>query len=96
MVYPSTSDDGNKVVIPKKKIRPLVTTIGGRKTPKDLFPDSPLISTSEWPEERDRCVIDYNMVRCPYGDKCTSRNKQETPEFFSLSMRADLEGFRWT
>jgi len=61
-------------VISKKKIRSLVTTqhtTGGRKTPKDLFPDSPLTSTSEWPEERDRCVFDYNKVRCPYGEKCT-------------------------
>ena len=43
----------------------------GRETPKDMFPDSPLTSTSEWPEERDRCVFDYNKVRCPYGEKCT-------------------------
>jgi len=67
----ASSDDGNKEVISKKKIRSLVTTTGGRKTPKDLFPDSPLTSTSEWPEERDRCVFDYNKVRCPYGEKCT-------------------------
>ena len=58
-------------MISKKKIRSLVTTTGGRKTPKDLFPDSPLTSTSEWLEERDRCVFDYNKVRCPYGEKCT-------------------------
>ena len=67
----TSSDDEKKDVISKKKIRSLVTTTGGRKTPQDLFPDSPLTSTSEWPEERDRCVFDYNKVRCPYGDKCT-------------------------
>ena len=68
----SSSDDGGKDATSKKKIRSLVTTTGGRKTPKDLFPDSPLtIITSEWPEERDRCVFDYNKVRCPYGEKCT-------------------------
>ena len=67
----ASSDDENKKVISKKAVRSLVTTTGGRKTPKDLFPDSPLTSTSEWPEERDRCVFDYNKVRCPYGGKCT-------------------------
>ena len=67
----ASSDDENKKVISKKAVRSLVTTTGGRKTPKDLFPDSPLTSTREWPEERDRCVFDYNKVRCPYGGKCT-------------------------
>ena len=66
----SSNDEAKEVTSSKKKFRSLVAT-GGRKTPKDLFPDSPLTSTSEWPEERDRCVFDYNKVRCPYGDKCT-------------------------
>jgi hypothetical protein len=57
----------------KKKFRSLVTT-GGRKTPKDLFPDSPLTSTSEWPVEKDRCVFDFNHVQCPYGEKCTRKH----------------------
>ena len=60
------SNDGKKDVSSKKKVRSLVTT-GGRKTPKDLFPDSPLTSTSEWPVEKDRCVFDFNHVQCPYG-----------------------------
>ena len=59
------SNDGKKDVSSKKKVRSLVTT-GGRKTPKDLFPDSPLTSTSEWPVEKDRCVFDFNHVQCPY------------------------------
>jgi len=67
----ASSDDGNKDAISKKRIRSLVTTTGGRETPKDLFPDSPLTSTSEWLEERDRRVFDYSKVRCPYGNKCT-------------------------
>ena len=73
----SSSDDGGKDVTSKKKVRSLITTTGGRKTPKDLFPDSPLTSTSEWPEEKGRCVFDFNKVRCPYGDKCT-RNHANT------------------
>ena len=67
----SSSDGGGKDGITKKKVRSLVTTTGGRKTPKELFPTSSLASSSEWPEERDRCVFDFNKVRCYYGDKCT-------------------------
>ena len=67
------SNDGKKDVTSKKKVRSLVTT-GGRKTPKDLFPDSPLTSTSEWPVEKDRCVFDFNHVQCPYGEKCTRKH----------------------
>ena len=84
----SSSDDGGKEVDTKKKVRSLVTTIGGRKTPKDLFPDSPLTSTSEWPEERDRCVFDFNKVRCPHGEKCT-RNHANTSKSSSSSAATD-------
>ena len=42
----SSSNEADKAVTSKKKVRSLVTT-GGRRTPKDLFPDSPLTSTSE-------------------------------------------------
>ena len=61
----------------KKKFRSLVAT-GGRKTPKDLFPDSPLTSTSEWPVEKDRCVFDFNHVQCPYGEKCTRKHNNNS------------------
>ena len=58
----SSSDGGGKAVASKNKIRSLVTTTGGRKSPEDLFPNSPLTSTSEWPKEKDRCVFDFNHV----------------------------------
>ena len=66
----ASSDEGNKDVISKKKIRSLVTTTGERKTPKDLFPNSLLTKDSEWPEDKGDCVFDFNNVQCPYGDKC--------------------------
>ena len=43
----SSSDTGGKDVATKKKVRSLVTTTGGRKTPKELFPTSSLTSSSE-------------------------------------------------
>ena len=79
----SSSDDGGKDATSKKKIRSLVTTTGGRKTPKDLFQNSPLTSTSEWPEQKDRCVFDFNHVQCPYGEKCT-RKHADTSKSSSL------------
>ena len=66
----ASSDEGNKDVISKKKIRSLVITTGERKTPKDLFPNSLLTKDSEWPEDKGDCVFDFNNVQCPYGDKC--------------------------
>ena len=60
----------------KKKFRYLGD--GRRKTPKDLFPDSPLTSTSEWPVEKDRCVFDLNHAQCPYGGKCTRKHNDNS------------------
>ena len=73
----SSNDEAKEVGSSKKKFRSLVAT-GGRKTPKDLFPDSPLTSTSEWPVEKDRCVFDFNHVQCPYGEKCTRKHANST------------------
>ena len=73
----SSNDEGKDAISKKKKFRSLVTT-GGRKTPKDLFPDSPLTSTSEWPEEKDRCVFDFNHVQCPYGEKCKRKHASKS------------------
>ena len=84
----SSSDDGNKDAGTKKKLRSLITTTGGRRTPKDLFLDSPLTNAGEWPEERDRCVFDFNKVRCPYGEKC-KRNHANTPKSSSSTTAAD-------
>jgi hypothetical protein len=66
----ASSDEGNKDVISKKKIRSLAITTGERKTPKDLFPNSLLTKDNEWPEDKGDCVFDFNNVQCPYGDKC--------------------------
>ena len=66
----ASSDDGNKDVISKKKIRSLAITTGERKTPKELFPNSLLTTDSEWPEDKGDCVFDFNNAQCPYGDKC--------------------------
>ena len=83
----SSSNDGGKDVTSKKKqFRSLVTT-GGRKTPKDLFPDSPLTSTSEWPPEKDICVFDFNHVQCPYGKEC--RRKHANSKSSSSSAATD-------
>ena len=83
----SSSNDGGKDATSKKKqFRSLVTT-GGQKTPKDLFPDSPLTSTSEWPPEKDRCVFDFNHVQCPYGEKC--RRKHANSKSSSSSAATD-------
>ena len=77
----ASSDEGNKDVISKKKIRSLVTTTGERKTPKDLFPNSLLTKESEWPEEKGYCVFDFNNAQCPYGDKCfrSHANSSKSP-----------------
>ena len=81
----SSSNDGGKDAISKKKVRSLVTT-GGRKPPQDLFPDSPLTSTSEWPEEKDRCVLDFSHVRRPYGgEKCTRKHANTSKSSSSLA-----------
>ena len=86
----SSSDIGRwryKDATSKKKIRSLVTTTGGRKTPKDLFPNSPSPApvTSEWPEEKDRCVFDFNHVQCPYGEKCTRKHANTSKSSSSLA-----------
>ena len=58
----ASSDEGNKDVISKKKVRSLVTTTGERKTPKDLFPNSLLTKDSEWPEDKGDCAFDFGNV----------------------------------
>ena len=65
----------------KKKIRSLIKNIpvGERKTPKDRFPNSPLIKDSEWPEDKGDCMFDFNNAQCPYGDKCF-RNHVNNPK----------------
>ena len=96
----SSSNDGGKDATSKKnKFRSLVkqgaiVTTGGQRTPKDLFPDSSLTSTSEWPPEKDRCVFDFNHVQCPYGENCrrkhanTSKSSAATDGSNSPKVRA--------
>ena len=83
-----SSNDGGKDVTSKKKVRSLVIT-GGRRLPKDVFPDSLLTSTSEWPVDRNRCVFDHNHVECPFGEKCTRKHANTTKSSSSSSAASD-------
>jgi hypothetical protein len=84
----ASSNDGGKDITSKKKVRSLVTT-GGKRTPKEVFPDSLLTSTSEWPAERDRCVFNHNHVECPFGEKCTRKHANTTKSSSSSSAATD-------
>ena len=61
----ASSDDGNKDLISKKKIRSLAITAGERKTPHDLFPSSLLTKDSEWPEDKGDCVLTSTIYSAP-------------------------------